>query len=812
MNDGSEVKSAVAVNAVKSDDECFAALSALKSGDFVVVTPLKNGSTWDVDAVYVPTTASGSISDVKVNAADKNTSALTVDGTTYNMSRNWTAEDAGGNRTSVLNSTSVTTKQDSTVYIDSYGYAIYVANVQATTSFFLFDEVSSQTVGSKIHYIAEGWDTKGNAVSLDFGTQNPDLDAGTVYAYKTAASNSAADYAIDWAKTSDQVISGTGSFTADQTKIGGVYFASGVKFIFPSWENGDITGVTVRSGSQNLSSTKYQYVLDKASDSDSNKITAVFLSSDKDVEVSTNVLYVQKQTWATANDDAKVVSKFTGYINGEKVVDASANKRVTDNTFYTYSYNESTGIYTVNAYTSSSGKTTSVLTNAWFNNEDLNKGKKAYLDGGSTVVTEDNDYLTTSLNLANATVIDLRDGGTLASASNMAEADYTAYKVSLVYNDSSSSSERGRVSYVFILGTDTVTHDATTKYTVTAPTGTLVSADGTTWGTTARILGDIGTKFYLKADGDYMFSDDPDLDNNKLDGSTATYEGDGVYSVALKALVSTQADADALTGSSVIANTHVVKLTASHFEFISGTPTLYLQFHDNTDTLDDGSSYGNLANIAREVMVKEGYTNAYIDGSGDVEFISGGQLYTLTILAKNTIVFKVDGVTEFADGSSAHNMDAIDHASKYTGTYWKDKSDGSYKPVSSTAVADGEEYESGYYKVTQPTTDTIADVTYTVTDSADATHYVHKDGSFTVTVTLSGAASAATKATFTVTKGNIVENTLSASSGTAAGETVAVTTSNTKVEITPVNGNTSTAVYTFTVKPDGVGDVSVALA
>ena len=530
-------KGGVSVEAVKSDDECYNTLKGLKADDFVVVTPLttNNGSSYSVDAVYVPTTVSGNITKVKVNSKDNNTSAVTVGGTDYKVSFNWTAEDADGDRMGALNGNSVTTSQESTVYLDSYGFAIYVANVKATTSYFLYDETYANVIDGRIHYFAQGWDSKGNAVSLDFGTTAPTLTSNTVYAYKTAASNSNADYQLDTAKQSTNVksvtLTGNGTtgaaITADDTteftaaktnvKIGTTtyYYKSDVKYIFVTPDNGttpaNVDTITVKNGAQKVTfksggSNNISVVLN-----DNNEVTAIFIHADRDVEVSQNIMYVQKQTAVQKDASGKDVSVFTAYINGEKKTDLVANKKVTDNTFYTYS--ENNGIYTVNAYTQASGKATSVLTNVPLLKANIKNDAYVTVNGKA-------------LNLHNATVIDLTDGGTISSASDMTDTTApTSYTVSLVFNDSTNSSSLGRVAYVFI-----TSYTGSATYTATAQ-GSGVKFFSDKDCTTAAATAKAGSTVYVQAANAQKALTSPTLKLTQVTAPTDTVKA--VYSFTM---------------------------------------------------------------------------------------------------------------------------------------------------------------------------------------------------------------------------------------------------------------------------------------
>ena len=148
------------VNTVNDDDSAYATLKGLKADDFVVVTPLWNGSTYDVDSVYVPTTVTGKISKVSLDltlpVSPSQVTGVTVSGTDYKLSKNWTVKDGKSN----LGTSSVSSTVESTLYLDAYGFMVYAAGVTASSDYIIYDETYSNVVDGRIHYFAQGYDMR----------------------------------------------------------------------------------------------------------------------------------------------------------------------------------------------------------------------------------------------------------------------------------------------------------------------------------------------------------------------------------------------------------------------------------------------------------------------------------------------------------------------------------------------------------------------------------------------------------------------------------------------------------------------------
>ncbi len=451
------------VAAVEDDDDCYETLAAMKADDYVLVTPLWNGTNYNVAAVAEPTVVSGALTKINTKSTDLKVKSIVVDGTTYAMSALWSSKDGELNRKTVLSSTAITN-----VYVDSFGYAIYATDVISSNSVIIIDEIYSSLVNGKIVKYAQGWDANGNEVSLNLGTspKYPGVNndetkvQGMVFEYESYTANGA-DYQLVAQKTTADweagdlvyvtavdtgVAAGAGKA---QVKGADVYFDANVKFIFLSKNGNDVTGITVNDGAKEVTAIEEEsltYVLN----GDGTKIMAVVIPNDNDAANTANLLYVSAVTGYVINANGARVPEFTAYINGEKVENCVYNKSITNpnelaNQFYTYS--ESDGVYALNKYTKtdnatsvSSGTIYTITNDTYFKiYEDNNQGP---------------DY-----NAKNAVVIDLvtDDGITYYSLKDMADGikDKTnpvqGFTVSYIYNGSDNAGAN-TVSYIFITG------------------------------------------------------------------------------------------------------------------------------------------------------------------------------------------------------------------------------------------------------------------------------------------------------------------------------------------------------------------------
>ncbi|QNL44344.1 S-layer homology domain-containing protein [Oscillibacter hominis] len=456
-SENTNVKSVVAVD---EDNDYYAVLSQMKADDYVVITPVRDGNSYKVGAAYKPTTDSGALSKVsmKVENNVKTVNGVTLNGTAYKLSA---IRDGFEN----LDSTSVVNaSKDSTLYLDKYGYAMYITDVTSGSDFFIFSSIYNTLVDGKLVYVAQGYDLEGNAVSLNVGTNRKDTDVipetmtmGTIYAYSTSGSKNNGEYKITPAATTNtedgrKYVDNTGltlTQNASATNISGKgYYASGVKFVYLSVNDGEIDKVTVREGVQKVSGLSAKLVFNK-----DNEITYVIVTGDAEDATGTNVAFVSKKTGETSVGN-KAADIYTLYIDGVKTEGVVSKNQGLDGKFVTYSAGDD-NVYTLKEY-NSSNNTTSVATGLTLNDVADQFVGTRYLVG----LVQDAQNQDIDLNVAKAEVIDLTDynlgsigeikDALTSSADPGNDSKLTDVTIAVIYNGNSSSSSYGQVSYLFV--------------------------------------------------------------------------------------------------------------------------------------------------------------------------------------------------------------------------------------------------------------------------------------------------------------------------------------------------------------------------
>ena len=491
------------VSAVKSTDDLWNDVKGLKADDYVLVVPLStdNGRTYTADSVAIPQSVTGTLTNIKLNASDK-VKGVTVAGTAYSMSELWNSADD-----ELKASTTLSSSVDTTIYLDTYGYVIYAKDVQANNSAIIVDEIYSSLVNGKIIKYAKGWDSKGNAIELNLGTSpnygtfNETTIQGEVFEYATTTKGNA-EYELIPAKTSwttgnknlvytNNITGGVknGDYTAEIASGKDLPFDADVKFIFVSKDlkaDGtvdDVTGITVKSGVSevNTDPVNLTFILN----SDCNKIVAVVVPNDDDAGNTANLLYLQKLTGTTTVDGRRVSTAHV-WINGEEqdvTLDQAYSASDKDN-FYTYSYNESTKVYTLSTYTKAyaDGKQTVVVRNATLDLDNLVKGADGtkiqnnwfyiqlpnehgvlegiYLNAKNAQVedlySDDGHYYKSVKDMKDAIRTYEADGTTIDNAGDInskTNAAVTGFEVSFIFNADDGSTGFKTVSKLFITKT-----------------------------------------------------------------------------------------------------------------------------------------------------------------------------------------------------------------------------------------------------------------------------------------------------------------------------------------------------------------------
>ncbi len=413
---------------VGEDDTGYAALSAMKADDYVLVTYVRNSdnTAYVVSSIDVPAAVTGKLT--RVSTSNNSVNGVTVAGTAYSLAA------TKGSAFDGLNNSSIAADKDCTVYVDSYGYAVYIKDVTASTTYIVYADTYSSLVDGKIVHIVSGYDMDGVKITLNVGTLDPyhTLSKGAVYSYTTTTDNSA-DYVINTA-----VASKTAEIKKSDARYDdGNFYADDVKFLFVSTtkDNGNtitsVDSVSVKSGKQAVASGVTTYAILNSD----NEVTTVVVIGEADVAEGSSVAYVKKFVGFAGKVDSKETYLYDLYIDGELVKGVQSKQRVSANTFVTYE--QDGDLYTLKAYTASD-KTTSVA--RWQGVTKDNIASDKYIVAGGVYYTMASD----------AQVIDLTDDNAYGSLGDMKDTNKT-FVLDVVYNGNSTSSNYRTINYIFVV-------------------------------------------------------------------------------------------------------------------------------------------------------------------------------------------------------------------------------------------------------------------------------------------------------------------------------------------------------------------------
>ena len=411
---------------VGEDDTGYAALSAMKADDYVLVTYVRNSdnNAYVVSSIDVPAAVTGKLT--RVSTSNNSVNGVTVAGTAYSLAA------TKGNAFNGLNNSSIAANKDCTVYVDSYGYAVYIKDVTASTTYIVYADTYSSLVDGKIVHIVSGYDMDGVKTTLNVGTLNPTLSKGAVYSYTTTTDNSA-DYVIN----TTAVASKTAEIKKSDAQYDGKFYADDVKFLFVSTTKDNsntitsVDSVSVKSGKQAVASGVTTYAILNSD----NEVTTVVVIGEADVAEGSSVAYVKKFVGYAGKVDSKETYLYDLYIDGELVKGVQSKQNVSANTFVTYE--QDGDLYTLKAYTASD-KTTSVA--RWQGVTKDNIASDKYIVAGGVYYTMASD----------AQVIDLTDDNAYGSLGDMKDTNKT-FVLDVVYNGNSTSSNYRTINYIFVV-------------------------------------------------------------------------------------------------------------------------------------------------------------------------------------------------------------------------------------------------------------------------------------------------------------------------------------------------------------------------
>ena len=483
-------KTATVTGALTIDDEgnCFAAVSGLKKDDYVLVVPVYDDVTakYEAASISIPETVSGNITAVAKNSDGTTNKSVTIGGVAYN---------AAANATTDVTTATVNTTVESTLWLDSYGYAIYAkATAQATKNFLYVLDAYQTLKEGKIVSMAKGILTDGTEVDVEtaslaedcklYPVTNTDNDVYTLGSAITASTDTATGSDLAEAKkvvklkanasikSSDQALTAA---IQDDTNYFTNYYAKDVAFIFV---NTSTKTATVKTGVQSVSSlpTTAYAVVEANSSTDATPVVKMVILVDGIAATvdNTTLLYFNSNTsTGTVALENKVTGKYDtvptydAYMNGEKISVATSSTVASAGGYYTYAVSDSNGSYVLSAYNTTTGTDGTVVK--------VNKAVTSTFDGRLLTI----DGVT--VNASDAVIVDIRSAANQAAkpvvttAAGLCDAKsmYKDLNLSVIYDG-----KTGVASHIYIVSVGS-------GYTITAATitsveGYSVSTDKTT--------------------------------------------------------------------------------------------------------------------------------------------------------------------------------------------------------------------------------------------------------------------------------------------------------------------------------------------
>ena len=452
---------------VDEDNASYATLSGMKADDYVLVVPVYDAvaDNYKVASVSEPTMTTGKITAVTTSGGVNKT--ITMNGEAYSI-----AKIAGTDLTGATPNTT----NDYTLWLDSYGYAIYTDAV-ATSSrnvAFVVDAYSTLSGGRIVNMASVVWSDGTTAAIQVASAPAP----GNAYTYTrtgneytlTPATADTVSAAPDTADVNKTVALKTGGVikAADRrltlaaqdgpTNYFNNYYANDVVFIY---YNTTAKTVTVKEGIQDVYSIpagSYAIVEENSAKDNTPVVTAVVIKGAASYVDSNTLIYVSNNAVTgrvtldnktTGTQD--IVPQYEAYVDGVKQT-ITTSSTVDANSFYSYSVSEENGSWILVKYTATTG--TAVQAN-----------QAATQPFNNRIITVNG----VEMDISGAVVVDLRAGATkdaypvnedaagICSAINT----YKNVNVSVIYD-----STTGKASHVYLVSTGagyTITNNGSTS-------------------------------------------------------------------------------------------------------------------------------------------------------------------------------------------------------------------------------------------------------------------------------------------------------------------------------------------------------------
>lgn len=488
-----------AVSAVKDGDDAFSVLSGMKSGDYALVTPLKDGS-WGVDTAAAPTVVTGALTGV-TNNDSRELNGVVVGGTTYKLAPASIRDLDSLPKTGLDGDTVKNSKKDVTLYLDQYGYVMLMKDAGSSSEFFIYAGNGSTLSGTQILNTVRGYDFSGNEVVINIGTDAypstaATVDFGDILTYSSSGASSKADYKVSAQafiagspNTKGYLLMSTANDLKNSTSMvydslnNPHYVADDVKTVFVTWED---STPSKTAADQNAHAAPYDTVEIKSVTSvkgvatvDKSELTnaqmylngdgvvkAIVVMDESTSAVSDKVMYIENVKEYGVNK----TYTYNAWVDGASDVEVKSTDKVDAGQFATYTQN-SDGTYTLRTV-SAINKATSAFTVKIDATDAINGNNanliyhlnsataKVYTIGGENAytssVTNPIPLTLGELNLSNAVWADPTDSGFASGKSLLDFKDYPVGKnyieLRIVMNNNASSENQNKVSQVVVVG------------------------------------------------------------------------------------------------------------------------------------------------------------------------------------------------------------------------------------------------------------------------------------------------------------------------------------------------------------------------
>ena len=642
---------------------------------------------------------------------------------------------------------------DLTVYLDEYGYVVYVDTDAIDNSYAVVLDHSNPSASGKVQsaklLTTDGSTMNVSVKSID-STKSDGFDVGDIVSYSKTSNNeyklkvladtftlstsggAASDYALFIKGSASVNFQNTdaqnGNLSSDKATVNGVNgktifliaTKSGSNEVYNVYQGiANVPTITVKGGQDPAVAV---YVKDVNAGAGAAKVVFIDATTAGDIEMSglsKDAVFVKGSASTGASFDNKLGTyyEYDAIINGEFGKIKSADK-VNDKTLFGDVTYDANGVATLSNGIGT--PTAGVIQNV---NGNVKSGIGIDKSGDDVMVLGGTDYLT------------LADGYKVYKLNTAGDIDETAY--------TNFSKDNNDKVWVKIVNGDVTTiviweqDPAAEQFSLSAVANADFSLDNSTWAATSA---EAGKTVYVKAKFGYKMLTTGDL--------ALTSEGSGVYSFTMpeRSLVASDID---------LATTYNGKVEVKGGSISTG-------YYDATFYNKDNDGPLSVAQMVEALVAEIGDNGGVVTnqnfGTGDVSYTYNGGSYSVQVTTAAQ-VYKVDN-----NGTVSYLPTGTEVIASSVATYYSTDGGTSFKNSTQLSVATSDiTVISGFYKLTgvADQTDSVKNSTtghYTITTAVDDGGYkvgndLYVKGENTVTVTATWTSTNITNAKDTITVG-----------------------------------------------------------